>query len=1693
MYKSIMTTNNSISNDVRVQIAAEAIRAHPMLQSLTTTAREKVMSNTVPVKKLEGEYVCKQGALSNGFYIVTEGVCGISVSKAHDELDHDKPAALSSNSSHPSTSKLSRHASFAHATSTKVVETILDRRLYPGDVFGENCMHSRNDEARCNANIFAVEPVWLMMIDRKTMLSVRNAKIKDAMKSLQSRYEQNVANGSRVAQIADSVHNQKRVVAMNSQYRRISGYDWAGRIHAPRINNVAKRMARFMSESLFVTAYSRLYRDVMLDVSKCDVYGAHTITLFGMPPGCSHAAAALPSDVLKMTSTFAVYNPLDSSTAALKPKGNFNDDKGESEGGSANTLADAPISVAAEALDCPSPMRVLSRQPSRKSMDIGPGKSPAMLSRSASRRDMHGGLSRMSSRIDLARTVSRTHSAHMRELTEHELDPAHEHHTEIGVPKAVDVDVEVDIDEVKSPAGLAVDTNSFGFDRRSIVADMQSMVMSILMDIQPAARSIDDIRLLFGIMCQRSYVRDYLCNFAMNAAYIPQDRQHGRRHWTIPQYMELCKHLGGAQFYPMQTVFDWHAAGTCAFVILRGAVRIFTEEIDIKSGRRSIIFLKDLAPGDLFGETALESMKYRTTAAVAITHCDLAVIEAADYRRALQCNGTEVLETSTDEKLRFLEHIHLLRNLTAQHKLTIARLLTHQVFTRGFKVVKKGEQMKSLCFIKEGVVSIIGKKKINLEKSSHCAAKNMNGDSCTFIKEAPSVITTLQQYSYYGETGILTKWHESGVSKKRGSAVSAASSLPGLVEHFDAVAHTSLEVLELSEDHFNLLPENVLFALEQGYRESIGWRNIRKTKFHEERMNTVSFQKIIAADKDKEVMVSQLGGVNKADVTLTRIMRDSGSHESIIESVASPPPSRPLSACLPILQTTGVGLGGPMAGSSSVGTCNYNDLSLIYNDDETIASSASLLVNPNPNPMPVIGTTNNILFEQLTAEEEQTLTDAYREFPSLEPDDATRAGNAGHLDDCSMLTDNVSHETSWARSTSCKPATATVAAASAAGHTQPPQSPAKPVMVDNRNQSPTPILHSDLVISGRAVDRAGPSSSSSAFSSNGNSNGNSTGIGTGVETVGKQSSKESSKPSVLRLTEQNLELLEVQSRELDDMSISDSITTTASPPKANRKHFGSDMSDLDVDGTAFPVGKDALGDIEEEPVVLEDREPPVPAVRNMAVELSDEASDGDANSDTDSALLNQPSMSVITNANDSMVTGHTWESGATGAKMLKFKRLLPGVRDGGVLRSNPSFDFEDCKVLMGHQRMLQTANMSTLLSTTPLVKCDTSSEQHVPVLESSGYLNMGSIVSTATANMLPTGRSRSNSDPRMAANQPQGSLQRPGTTGGWPGGSVGGLDQRPGTSSGMSIHSGNGSTSLPSSIQPNGYKRGAYLEAAAKTRDAESYKKVQNIPQAMTSMFNPLIMQATCKTELERRKLTQTLKKSNPNGKQNVPVNSAFMKQYKKQQQAADLLEKKRKDELRKAQKRQKSESNGNLFSTLSRQGSFHVVPWAGSGGDNFLNEFKREPPGFNSRANGTIDSTIDEYVRSRSASPEHSVVGMLPTIRLPGGGAVGVDMDDSRERKPSYAFTDSSVSQCQNQRRLSDDIGAYLDDRMTFDGSGFESARSQYSTGSTGLRGGLARSTSDKSLEAAAADDIDDDVEGGTGVPQRPFTTGNV
>ena len=146
-------------------------------------------------------------------------------------------------------------------------------------------MKHRNDEARCNATIFAVEPTYCMTVHRKVMLTIMSKELNAAITRTQSKYEQfhlNKVNDDTVS-LLQKAHVHKQQYTLHAHARRITAFDMHNNVHSTRSANLLRRFGRYVVESLVINQYYRLYKELLLSPEKVDLYGEHVIALFTPP------------------------------------------------------------------------------------------------------------------------------------------------------------------------------------------------------------------------------------------------------------------------------------------------------------------------------------------------------------------------------------------------------------------------------------------------------------------------------------------------------------------------------------------------------------------------------------------------------------------------------------------------------------------------------------------------------------------------------------------------------------------------------------------------------------------------------------------------------------------------------------------------------------------------------------------------------------------------------------------------------------------------------------------------------------------------------------------------------------------------------------------------------------------------------------------------------------------------------------------------------------------------------------------------------------------------------------------------------------------------------------------------------------------------------------------------------------------
>eukprot|EP01040_Poterioochromonas_malhamensis_P002218 gene2218-2360_t len=223
-FDELLATTNQLQVENRKQIGRDVLDTVPLFKSLTSVNKKKLLDAMIPMTYHPQSYICRQGTTGNVFFILTEGSCKVTV-----------------NTQEGSERELAK--------------------LHPGDFFGEVALIEPSN--RRTANVISLETVNCLTLSRNDFNRL--------LKSLKVKILEHQATRG----VSTHMESNTEIRQLNSlsRKRRISGYNTHGQRDELRIANILRRFARFTTESLWNSLYSRMYREMLLDSNKINEYG----------------------------------------------------------------------------------------------------------------------------------------------------------------------------------------------------------------------------------------------------------------------------------------------------------------------------------------------------------------------------------------------------------------------------------------------------------------------------------------------------------------------------------------------------------------------------------------------------------------------------------------------------------------------------------------------------------------------------------------------------------------------------------------------------------------------------------------------------------------------------------------------------------------------------------------------------------------------------------------------------------------------------------------------------------------------------------------------------------------------------------------------------------------------------------------------------------------------------------------------------------------------------------------------------------------------------------------------------------------------------------------------------------------------------------------------------------------------------
>eukprot|EP00596_Hydrurales_sp_CCMP1899_P009951 CAMPEP_0119053512 /NCGR_PEP_ID=MMETSP1177-20130426/74473_1 /TAXON_ID=2985 /ORGANISM="Ochromonas sp, Strain CCMP1899" /LENGTH=600 /DNA_ID=CAMNT_0007033483 /DNA_START=112 /DNA_END=1911 /DNA_ORIENTATION=+ len=210
----------------------------PLFKSLSAATRVKLLESVTNMAFKPGSYICRQGTVGNTFYILTEGCCSVTLNT--DDFQEKEV-----------------------------------NKLTPGDYFGEVALIEVSGKR--TANVIAFDQCTCMTLSKADfgylLKGVRGAMVQ-TQKIRNITDQQALGKIKTLGTAGEGIKKETAAFKSgNGVNRRVSSMDSKGFVSDVKKATLIQRLGLFMSESLQITMYSRMYRDILLNELKVMEFG----------------------------------------------------------------------------------------------------------------------------------------------------------------------------------------------------------------------------------------------------------------------------------------------------------------------------------------------------------------------------------------------------------------------------------------------------------------------------------------------------------------------------------------------------------------------------------------------------------------------------------------------------------------------------------------------------------------------------------------------------------------------------------------------------------------------------------------------------------------------------------------------------------------------------------------------------------------------------------------------------------------------------------------------------------------------------------------------------------------------------------------------------------------------------------------------------------------------------------------------------------------------------------------------------------------------------------------------------------------------------------------------------------------------------------------------------------------------------
>ncbi|CAE7707505.1 Pkg21D, partial [Symbiodinium microadriaticum] len=222
-FDGVMQVVNAHLFSDKKEIGREVVNKVPLFQSLSSAKKKSILNSMRPMNFLPNTYVCRQGSSGNTFYIIADGTCRVTVNTGK-------------------------------GTEKEVT------RLSTGDFFGEVALIEPSNKR--TANVISISNVSCMTLSRQDftqlLSNVRNTLIENSsVRTLALR----------------KVKKDNKVGKGHIGKRRVTVMDEHNQKNAVLVPGVLRLLVKSMTEALYLSLYSRLYRELVLKPDVVEQYG----------------------------------------------------------------------------------------------------------------------------------------------------------------------------------------------------------------------------------------------------------------------------------------------------------------------------------------------------------------------------------------------------------------------------------------------------------------------------------------------------------------------------------------------------------------------------------------------------------------------------------------------------------------------------------------------------------------------------------------------------------------------------------------------------------------------------------------------------------------------------------------------------------------------------------------------------------------------------------------------------------------------------------------------------------------------------------------------------------------------------------------------------------------------------------------------------------------------------------------------------------------------------------------------------------------------------------------------------------------------------------------------------------------------------------------------------------------------------